>query len=116
MKMQVRRERGRRARLARESAGLSQTDMGELMGCSRQLVGSIEAGGNMNVDQLEAYCVHGKCTSDSIVFGTPQELPDDDAIARQFAKLEPWLRDRLWPLYQVFIRPAAREKAPSDPA
>jgi transcriptional regulator with XRE-family HTH domain len=115
MKQQLRQERGRRARQAREAAGLSQSDFAELVGCSRQLIGSIEAGGAMSVEQLEAYCTHGKCTAQSIVFGTPEQAPPtEDDVARQFAQLDPWLRERLWPLYQVFVRPGAKfgQRAP----
>jgi hypothetical protein len=76
------------------------------MGCSRQLVGVIENGGNMSVDQLAAYCLHGRVSADEIVFGTPaQAAPHECDVARQFAAMDPWLRTRLWALYQVFVRP-----------
>jgi transcriptional regulator with XRE-family HTH domain len=105
MKNQPRVERGARARHARESALLSQSEVAELIGCSRQLVGSIEAGGAMSVDQLVVYSVHGRTSTDAIVFGTPQAAgPEDKYVAEQFARLDPWLRAKLWPLYQVFVR------------
>lgn len=118
MKNQARKERGLRAKRAREAVGLSQSDMANRIGCSRQLIGSIEKGGNMNLEQLEAYCVHAKCSADSLMFGVPDEEQEDDAIARQFARLEPWLRARLWMLYQVFVRPGARagEREPTREA
>lgn len=108
-------DRGLRLKAAREAAGLSQQYMAEQMGCSRQLIGSIESGGNVSVDQLETMCVHYRCACDSIVFGSAADAPDD-LMAREFAKLEPAVRDRIWMLYQVFMRRgAAFDTAPSLP-
>lgn len=116
MKKQDRAERAARARHAREAAGLSQTDFAELMGCSRQLIGAIEAGGNMSVDHLLVYSVHGRVSTDSIVHGAPELAPPHEHhIAEQFARLDPWLRTKLWPLYQVFVRPALRQQGAADP-
>jgi transcriptional regulator with XRE-family HTH domain len=115
MNNQNRRERGARAKRVRKAAGLSQSEMAVLLGCSRQLVGALERGGNMSVDQLQAYCIHGKCTPGYIVFGSedgPAEAElTGDAVASEFAKLSPSLRARLWMLYQVFVRPGVAEPA-----
>lgn len=100
----IRLERGERLHKARTAANLSQTHVAEQLCCSRQLVGSWEAGGNITADQLGQLCVLYGCTSDSILFGTPQEAIAEDAAARELAKLEPALRTRLWMFYQVFIR------------
>jgi transcriptional regulator with XRE-family HTH domain len=111
MKNQSRRERSARLRQARISAHLSQQDMANRLGCSRQLVGVLEAGGNLSADQLEAWCVACSCSADTIVFGAPHDDCCGDEIAQQFARLEPGLRQRLWMLYQVFVRRPAPDGA-----
>jgi transcriptional regulator with XRE-family HTH domain len=114
--------RGNRIRLALKKAGLSHALLAEEMGCSRQLVGTWVAGGTMNVDQLAQLCLLAKCTPTSILYGEPPaEIFSGDGsknrleapAAEQFGRLDPWLRDRLWPLYQVFVRPGAPDRAGS---
>lgn len=112
MKKKNREERGRRVAEARQLAGLSQTEVAERMGCSRQLIGSIENGGNMSVDQLETMCAMFGCSAESIVFGSvPEQAHLGDDIAVEFKKLRPGLREQLWMLYQVFIRRGAQDPA-----
>lgn len=108
---EIRRERGTRIDAALKKAGLSYTFIAEQMGCSRQLVGSWCAGGNISADQLGRLCLLARCSTDSIIYGTADEDLATDPIAQQFERLEPVLRQRMWTLYQVFIRPGAAERA-----
>jgi Predicted transcriptional regulators len=105
--------RGQRLRQARVNASLSQAQMATRLGCSRQLVGQLESGANLNADQLEKWCVACGCSSDVILFGAPAaESPCEDPLTRQFAALAPDLRNKLWVYYQVFLRNGAPDRAP----
>jgi transcriptional regulator with XRE-family HTH domain len=104
----ARRERGRRLLAARERAGFSQHYVAEQIECSRQLIGVIERTGKLSADQLASLCVLYGCSSDSILYGTAAEEASGDEFAAEFAKLSGPVRDRLWMVYQVFIRRGAQ--------
>ncbi|MDB5730728.1 MAG: Helix-turn-helix domain [Variovorax sp.] len=108
-------ERGGRLRAARNAAGLTQKDMASILGCSRQLVGVLENGGKLSADHLKLWCAACGCSSETILFGSPDATSASEGVAQQFALLEPVLRARLWMLYQVFVRRGVPDRTETPP-
>lgn len=121
MAEKLRRERGARFRAARELAGMSQQYVAQHMKCSRSWIGLIEKGANISLEDAARLAVLYGVSLQSVAFADPVSLAKTgDAVAKQMlaAGLDPQLREKLWMLYQVFVRPGAQResRAPRAPA
>ena len=75
-------EIGQNVKQARESAGLTQEGMAELLGIGVKHVSAIECGAvGLSLTTLRSICSLLSISADSILFGTPTDVDDDRSAA-----------------------------------
>ena len=101
-------EIGARVRRRREELGLTRENLAELAGLSVQFTASIELGKQrMTTDSLAKVCMALGMSSDYIVFGSDNPVPEHDLNAI-VAPLDKKKRDQAEQLLSIFVQAVAK--------
>lgn len=76
-------EIGLRVKAAREKAGMTQAEFGEMVDLNTQSISSIECGtSGLSPSSMKRICQVLAISADSLLFGIPEALPDEMANAK----------------------------------